>query len=76
MESNHVSQGRVLGATLLVAGCCIGAGMLGLPILTALGGFKPTIILFVLCWLFMAGTGLLLLEVNLWFTEEVSTFLC
>ena len=72
MESNQVSYGRVLGATLLVAGCCIGAGMLGLPVLTALGGFMPTIILFALGWLFMAGTGLLFLEVNLWFPEEVS----
>ncbi len=66
------SNFRVLGATLLIAGCCIGAGMLGLPVLTALGGFRPTCILFVFCWLFMAATGLLLLEVNLWFKEEVN----
>lgn len=72
MKDNSVSQGKVFGATLLVAGCCIGAGMLGLPVLTALGGFYPTLALFTLSWLFMATTGLLLLEVNLWFTEEVS----
>ncbi|NGX43089.1 MAG: Tyrosine-specific transport protein [Chlamydiae bacterium] len=72
MKSNDVSQSRVFGAILLITGCCIGAGMLGLPPLTAAGGFKPTIILFVLSWLFMASTGLLLLEVNLWFSEEVS----
>lgn len=67
-----ISNFRVLGATLLVAGCCIGAGMLGLPVLTALGGFRPTCILFFFSWLFMAVTGLLLLEVNLWFKEEVN----
>ena len=72
MASENVSWGRVLGATLLVAGCCIGAGMLGLPVLTALGGFKPTVTLFIICWLFMATTGMLFLEVNLWFSEEVS----
>lgn len=72
MNDHTVSNGRVFGAALLVAGCCIGAGMLGLPVLTALGGFRPTLLLFTLSWLFMAATGLLLLEVNLWFKEEVS----
>lgn len=66
------STGKVFGATLLVTGCCIGAAMLGLPLLTALGGFTPTLLLFTLCWLFMATTGLLLLEVNLSFKEEVN----
>ncbi len=66
------SNGRVLGAILLVSGSCIGAGMLGLPVLTALGGFRPTLVMFFCCWLFMLITGLLLLEVNLWFKEDVS----
>lgn len=72
MNEASVSKGRVFGAALLIAGCCIGAGMLGLPVLTALGGFAPTVCLFVLSWAFMVITGLLLLEVNLWFQEEVS----
>jgi len=71
MNTDNLSKGNVLGATLLVAGCCIGAGMLGLPVITAPGGFVPTLFLFTLSWLFMAATGLLLLEVNLWFSEEV-----
>ncbi|MGE4573456.1 MULTISPECIES: amino acid permease [Parachlamydia] len=71
MSSSH-SSGSSLGGILLVAGCCIGAGMLGLPILSALGGFKPSIILFTLSWLFMSFTALLLLEVNLWFQDEIS----
>lgn len=66
------SQGSVLGGTLLVTGCCIGAAMLGLPVLTGLAGFRPSLIMFVLSWLFMVTTGLLLLEVNLWFREEVN----
>lgn len=64
-------KGNVFGASLLIAGCCIGAGMLGLPVLSAMAGFKPSILLFVMCWLFMVATGLLLLEVNLWFKEEI-----
>jgi tyrosine-specific transport protein len=55
----------VLGAALLVAGQAIGAAMLGLPILTGLGGFVPAVVLLTLIWLYMTCTGLLLLEVNL-----------
>jgi len=66
-ESSHL-----FGAILLVAGSCIGAGMLGLPVLSALAGFKPSILMFILCWLFMLSTGLLLLEVNLWFKDETN----
>ncbi len=64
--------GSLAGAILLVAGCCIGAGMLGLPVLSSLGGFAPSAFMFIFCWIFMVSTGLLLLEVNLWFKEDVS----
>ncbi len=55
----------ILGATLLVAGTSIGAGMLALPVVTGLGGFAPSLLVYVLCWLFMTGTGLFLLEICL-----------
>jgi tyrosine-specific transport protein len=71
METQNHS-GSLLGGVLLVAGCCIGAGMLGLPVLSALGGFEPSVFMFILSWLFMLSAGLLLLEVNLWFKEDVS----
>ena len=61
----NIPFGRLFGAILLVAGCSIGAGMLGIPVLSALGGFIPSLILFIICWLFMVATGLLMLEVNL-----------
>ncbi len=64
--------GRVAGSILIVAGCCIGAGMLGAPVLSAVAGFFPSTLMFFLCWLFMMTTGLLLLEVNLWYQKEVS----
>lgn len=70
MESER--QGSSLGATLMVAGSCIGAGMLGLPVLSSQAGFYPTLIMFIISWLFMFTTSLLLLEVNLWFEREVS----
>lgn len=65
-------SGSLFGAILLIAGCCIGAGMLGLPVISAVAGFKPSLLMFLLSWLFMTATALLLLEVNLWFSHEVS----
>ena len=62
----------VLGGILLVAGCSIGAAMLGLPVLSASSGLIPSSLLFIACWLFMMTTGLLALEVNLWFEREVN----
>lgn len=57
---------HLLGGILLVSGTAIGAGMLALPISTGLAGFYPSALLFVLFWVFMTFTALLMLEVNLW----------
>jgi len=65
-------QGRMWGCILLIAGCCIGAGMLGLPVMTARAGFFPSTLFFFVSWLFMLVTGGLLLEVNLWVGKEHS----
>lgn len=69
-ESQH--RGSVIGSMLLIAGSCIGAGMLGLPVSTAMAGFQPSVAMFLLSWLFMMSTGLLMLEVNLFFKEDVN----
>jgi tyrosine-specific transport protein len=67
MRSSMAKQsGSLFGAILLVAGTAIGGGMLALPVLTSLGGFIPSLVIFCLCWLFMACTGLLFLEVCQW----------
>jgi tyrosine-specific transport protein len=70
MERSHNLKDRVLGSILLISGCCIGAGMLGLPSHTAEVGFFLSTVLFVLCWAFMLVTGLLLVEVNLGCAKE------
>lgn len=72
MQDSNLRPGSVIGGMLLIAGCCIGAGMLGLPILLGLCGFGPSIILLLVAWLFMTYTGLLLIEVNGWFYEQVN----
>lgn len=63
---------RVLGSILLVAGCCVGVGMLGLPVVTAAAGFWPSTGALLGGWLFMIGSGWLLLEVALWFPNDTS----
>lgn len=65
--STAVSNKRILGGTMLVTGCCIGAGMIGLPVLSALTGFVPSIAAMAFCYLFTTLTGLLLAEATLWF---------
>ena len=71
LSSNH-RKGSVVGSALLIAGSCVGAGMLGLPANSAMAGFGPSLFLFIATWLFMMTTGLLLLEVNLSFDREVN----
>jgi tyrosine-specific transport protein len=69
---NEETRGSLLGSTLLIAGSCIGIGTLGLPVNTAQAGFQPAVVMFLISWLFMMSTGLLLLEVNLYFKEDVN----
>jgi len=70
MERNTSLKSRILGSILLISGCCIGAGMLGLPAHTAEAGFFLSVVMFIVCWAFMLTTGLLLAEVNLGCAKE------
>ena len=60
----------LLSAIFLVAGTCIGGGMLALPIATGVGGFIPSLIMMFFCWMAMTISALLLLEVSLWMKQE------
>ncbi len=64
------SLGHVFGGTLLIAGTMIGVGMLALPVATGEGGFFPAAMIYLVCWLFMLCTGLLLLEVCSWMPKD------
>lgn len=64
--------GPFLGGTLLVAGTTIGAGMLGLPVMTGFIGFFPSLLLFIICWLFMLFTGFLFVDINCNMEGEVN----
>lgn len=61
---------RTLGSILLISGSCIGAGMLGLPVISGLSGFIPAVIFFLIAWSYMLFTGLLLVEANLWYPNK------
>jgi tyrosine-specific transport protein len=60
---------RLFSAIALVAGTCIGGGMLALPVATGISGFIPSTLMMTLCWIAMTASALLLLEVNLWMKE-------
>ena len=66
------SASKIFGGAMLVAGTCIGAGMLGLPVSTAAGGFYPSVIAFVISWLLMMLSAFLMLEVSLWYPAETN----
>lgn len=63
---------RIFGGALLVAGTCIGAGMLSLPISTAAGGFYASVGAFFFCWVMMTLTAFLMLEISLCYPEETN----
>ncbi|MCB1074375.1 MAG: amino acid permease [Simkania sp.] len=67
--NRQISFSRILSGTFLIAGTMVGAGMLGLPLVTGVSGFVPGIIITLIVWLFMYATGLLFLEVTLWMPD-------
>lgn len=63
---------RIFGGVLLVAGTAIGAGMIALPITSGRGGFVPSIVLLLACWVYMTITAFLFLEATLWLERDVN----
>lgn len=61
---------RCIGAILLVAGTCIGAVTLALPVSIAPLGYLSTLAIFFVFWLMMWLSGLMVLEANLRLPES------
>ena len=55
---------RTLGATFLIAGTTIGAGMLALPMTSVSFGFTRSLILLVGMWLYMLISGGIMVEIS------------
>lgn len=64
-----VSKHHLLNAIMLVAGACVGGGMLAIPVETGIAGFLPSVAIMAISWIFMTCTGLLIVEANLWMEE-------
>ncbi|MDR2372804.1 MAG: hypothetical protein LBD77_01605 [Bifidobacteriaceae bacterium] len=59
--------GRAFGATILVAGTMLGAGLLALPLISADMGFGFAAVAMIALWALLTYTGLMMLEVCLAF---------
>jgi len=57
---------QVISGSLLIAGTTVGAGMLGIPLLTSKAGLLPAFCITIVAWVIMLWTGLLFLEATLW----------
>ena len=65
LQERRISLKKVISGTSLIAGTTIGAGMLGIPLVTAEAGFFPAFCATLGVWAFMVLTGLLYVEVAL-----------
>lgn len=69
MNQTPPSKSLIWSGALLIAGTCIGAGMLALPLTTGVAGLFPALLINVVCWLIMLSTGLLFMEATLWMPD-------
>jgi tyrosine-specific transport protein len=65
LQEKRISLRKVISGTSLIAGTTIGAGMLGIPLVTSTAGFFPAFFATLSVWVFMVLTGLLYIEVAL-----------
>lgn len=70
----QIPLGKFIGSILILIGTAIGAGMLALPLISAVAGFTVAAVLMILVWALMTITGLLVLEVNLALEPRACSF--
>ena len=61
---------KTLTGALLVAGTCIGGGMLALPVAGAPAGLIPGLLIMIVVWVLMSATGLCLVEIGFWMKKS------
>lgn len=59
-----MTQSKLFGSTLIIAGTTIGAGMLALPLASAGIGFSTSLLIMLVLWALMAFTALLMVELH------------
>lgn len=70
MTTSTKLSAQTFSALLLVAGTCIGGGMLALPVATAPNGFLPSTLIMIFAGLAMTLTALYLVEVGFWMKKS------
>ncbi|MDF1757938.1 MAG: aromatic amino acid transport family protein [Legionellaceae bacterium] len=60
-----MSSLKTFNAVLMITGTSVGTGILGLPIVTSSAGFVPSIIAFIISWVFMTAAALHILEIKM-----------
>ncbi len=63
---------KLQGAIILVAGTCIGSGMIALPLVAAKAGLVPSILAMLFIWFVMYYTALINVELNLYAGQGLS----
>lgn len=63
-------KGNIIGGAALITGSCVGAGALGLPVVTGLCGFFPSLFFLFFMSGFMMISSFLLVEALSWFPEQ------
>ncbi len=66
--------GKFIGCVMMVVGSAIGAGILGLPIVSAGAGFAATLVVMLLLWLLLTITGLMVAEASLMLPAHACSF--
>ncbi|EGQ9411641.1 aromatic amino acid transport family protein [Vibrio cholerae] len=67
-----MTQSKLLGSTLIIAGTTIGAGMLALPLASAGIGFSTSLMIMLGLWMLMAFTALLMVEIHQYADKEAT----
>ncbi len=65
-----MTQSKLLGCTLIIAGTMIGAGMLALPLASAGIGFSTSLMIMLGLWMLMAFNALLMVEIHQYADKE------
>jgi tyrosine-specific transport protein len=70
MPKTKMYSPELFSAMFLVAGTCIGGGMLAFPVISAASGFLPSIFFMIMAYLGMTATALLFVEVGFWMKKD------
>ena len=69
-----MKQPSLLGGAMIIAGTTIGAGMLANPTATSEVWFVGSVVALIYTWVCMTTSGLMLLEVNMYYPEGASFY--